>query len=243
MRVVLFCVVGILCALASVGHSARPIGLAHTIRNGLTGDSCTKMEECGGNRNCAPRNAVTSTTCDDGRDDCICKPGEPKTCKTRDDCEDGEVCAISEQTSDAKAECRSSDSVKKDDGYKEVGGTVAAPSPSANDVCIGVHLLSQFSNKQLVFDKHLLAHVLCDSRRNCATAGHMVMYNGQAMMMRTYCDMVSCKREVMEVNSPRYSRGLRVQSASRKLEFTAFAARYETRTEEKLLGAAVRVGL
>lgn len=72
----------------------------------------------------------------------------------------------------------------------------------------------------------------------------MVHYQGAAMMMGSYCDLVGgCVRETRLVNSPRYRRAMRVASRTEGLAFTALAARYETRSEEAVLSAAVRMGL
>jgi len=61
--------------------------------------------------------------------------------------------------------------------------------------------------------------------------------------MSKYCEMVACEDKVMQVNSPRYSKGMRVQSKTDGLQYTVFAARYGTRAEQAVMAAAVRVGL
>lgn len=65
------------------------------------------------------------------------------------------------------------------------------------------------------------------------------------MIMRRYCEEVvgRCEKRVMEVNSPRYKRKRRVKSRTEGLEYTVFAARYDTRAEEAVIAAAVRVGV
>lgn len=117
-----------------------------------------------------------------------------------------------------------------------------SPSPSAG-VCIDAELLSHFKPHELVFENHPTARVLCDPSGSCATKGHIVHYNGSVMMMSSYCDVVGCEEREMEVNSPRYRRGLKVESKSDGMRFTAFAARYETKTEEAVLSTAVHIGL
>ena len=116
------------------------------------------------------------------------------------------------------------------------------PSPEPA-VCIAIHALSHLSQDQLVFSKHRFANVLCDEMNNCATPGHIVHYKSRPMMMKNYCNIVACKNEVMRVNSPKWSKAFRVPSNSNELQFTAYAARFETRTEERLMKLAVHMGL
>lgn len=126
------------------------------------------------------------------------------------------------------------------------------PSPSGDDsgnqegsaaVCIDAKALDHLDRKDLVFDQHAIANVLCDASGSCATRGHIVMFQGKAMMMQRYCDIVECVTREMEVNSPRYRRRLVVKSKTAGLVYTAFAARYETGAEELALKLAVKAGL
>lgn len=111
-------------------------------------------------------------------------------------------------------------------------------------VCVAVHLLQLLPKHELVYDTHQSAVVLCDQFRSCATPGHIVVWRGLPMMMRSYCDIIgSCKHAFMLVNSPKYRRGIQIKSASPDLSFTSMAARYETRLEETLLTTAFRAGL
>lgn len=124
----------------------------------------------------------------------------------------------------------------------------ATPAPDEEQepssvVCIGADALQHLERGELVYAQDVWAWVLCDGNGSCATAGHMVVYEGRAMRMGRYCGMVGCERRKMMVNSPKRRAGLRVGSRSGGLEFTAFAARYETVVEEMVLAAAVRVGL
>lgn len=97
----------------------------------------------------------------------------------------------------------------------------------------------------MVFPVHRRAAVLCDRARNCATPAHIVVFDGAAMTMATYCrrQRVRCVRTVMMVNSPRMQRALRVPSRSHRLQFTALAAARLTRVEEWLLATAVALGV
>lgn len=114
-----------------------------------------------------------------------------------------------------------------------------------DEVCISIEALSGYSQKQLVYSDHRRAAVLCDQYGNCATPGHMVLYKQRPMMMRTYCAQTqqTCTRRVMLVNSPRMKTAMRIPSKSEHLQFLAFAARMQTRTEEVLLSGLIRLGL
>ncbi|CAN8064314.1 unnamed protein product [Agarophyton chilense] len=123
-------------------------------------------------------------------------------------------------------------------------------SPLANaqqdiddQVCIDANALSHLHVNDLVYKTHRIARVLCDGHQSCATPGHMVVFNGRAMMMRTYCDLVSCDQRIMQVNSPRFKPSIRIPSSTDGLHFTAFAARYQTRMEEIALTTVVHAGL
>lgn len=111
-----------------------------------------------------------------------------------------------------------------------------------NEVCIDAQALQHMDRKDLVFEDHVWSRVLCDEMGSCATSGHMVIFRGKRMMMKTYCGMVSCVHRVVQVNSPKQRRALRVDSNTEGLQFTAFAARYGSRAEEMALAAAIRVG-
>lgn len=118
-----------------------------------------------------------------------------------------------------------------------------APAPAEDPVCVDATALRHLPREELVFENHAFAKVLCDQQGSCATSGHIVSFHGQIMMMQTYCDVVGCEKQVMEVNSPRRRRRLRVPSKTNGLEYTAFAARFSTRTEEVLLKGLIRLGM
>ena len=128
------------------------------------------------------------------------------------------------------------DTSDSSEGTNETGDDTSEP------VCIDASMLTNFASHELVFEKHVLAHVLCDMAGSCATRGHMVIHKEKAMMMKSYCEIVGCDEKIMMVNSPRYQRGLKVKSKSEDMHFTAFAARYETRGEEMVLSVAARYG-
>lgn len=110
-------------------------------------------------------------------------------------------------------------------------------------VCVSVEHLKGMDRRLLVFKQDRWSKVVCDKWESCGTHGHMVFYQGEGMMMRSYCKIVGCVERVMRVNSPRYSRALRVDSKSDGLMFSSFAARWTTRVEEHLLRHMMRIGL
>lgn len=118
----------------------------------------------------------------------------------------------------------------------------ATGTPQAS-VCIAAKSLSHLPSHMLIYKNHIPAYVLCDENESCATAGHMVRYQNEVMMMKTYCEQVACDRKVMHVNSPRYQRQLQVRTDTPHLTFLAFAARHNTQAEEHFLRAIVRLGL
>lgn len=116
----------------------------------------------------------------------------------------------------------------------------------SGDGCIDAKALAHLKPSQLVYNRHMRRGVLCDAFGSCATPGHMVVHRGKAMSMRTYCASVQsggCSQRVMNVNSPRYSRSLRLRSRTADVQYTAFAARYESEYEERLLCLAIHSGL
>eukprot|EP00177_Eucheuma_denticulatum_P004220 GFKZ01007645.1.p1 GENE.GFKZ01007645.1~~GFKZ01007645.1.p1 ORF type:complete len:639 (-),score=59.51 GFKZ01007645.1:279-2195(-) len=127
------------------------------------------------------------------------------------------------------------------------GPPSVSPSPSMTPVpfvCVDARLLEGMKKEELVFEEHAMTTVLCDKMGSCATPGHIVVWNGSSMMMRSYCGVAGgCEEVQMEVNSPRWRKKLRVVTRTSGLEFTAFAAKYATRGEEMALTALVRVGL
>lgn len=114
---------------------------------------------------------------------------------------------------------------------------------SGDPICIDVAALKDLDDSELVFPTARRAAVLCDENGSCATAGHMVVWNRRAMMMKTYCELhARCVRRIRYVNSPRMRRNLRIASNSHDLSFTSFAARFATRLEERFLVNVVHFG-
>lgn len=113
-----------------------------------------------------------------------------------------------------------------------------------DDVCIDARVVDTLPKTQHVYEQHRIASVLCDIQGSCATPGHMVVFEGRAMSMATYCraQAQACAKKVMHVNSPRYARALKLASNTKGLYFTAFAARHETMIEEIALRTVIHLG-
>lgn len=127
-------------------------------------------------------------------------------------------------------------------------GTVSTTSePDDDEICVAVEHLRHVSAQHLVYTRHRHAKVLCDERHSCATPGHMVVFNGQPMMMARYCTVhTACTTAVKLVNSVKYSAPrhyMRVASRTSGLELSALAARYASRSEEAVLRLLMRMGL
>lgn len=204
--------------------------------SGNTYSECSSSQDCRSPRECIGFSKDFKPICceDQGFDGCTCIPHDFTTCSENSDCSDGEIC---EKESKDINFCLATDA--------NLWLSLIHPTslePSEEDVCIGVHSLVHLSFRDLTFDTHRTAKVLCDKNNSCATRGHMVWFNGKPMMMRSYCDQVGCSEKKMLVNSPRRKAGLRLESETNGLQFSAYAARYGTETEEGVLGIVMRVG-
>lgn len=117
----------------------------------------------------------------------------------------------------------------------------ATCEPARSAVCIAVSCIP--NHVPLLYASHRVARVLCDRFQNCATEGHVVLFRGRAMMMKSYCKVVECTTKVTWVNSPRYQwRASSFASSVHYLRFTSFAARFGSPLEERLLSVMVAVG-
>lgn len=118
-------------------------------------------------------------------------------------------------------------------------------STTEEEVCIDSEHLSHVPRTELVFSRDRRAWVLCDGYGSCATSSHVVVYQGETMLMRSYCARVDvkCGWEIKMVNSPRMRRRVRVRGPTSGLEFTALAARWGSVVEERVLRLLVRVGM
>lgn len=123
-----------------------------------------------------------------------------------------------------------------------------APSPTMtmeaeSEVCVEVGALSHLRPSELVYNRPRRAVVLCDKFGSCATPGHVIMWQGSAMLMHTYCKShTECVRAIKHVNSPRMKRLVRIPSHTKGLLYTPLAARFVSRLEESLLRGLIRFG-
>lgn len=225
--------------LNTPGTSPSPgDGAVQPLRDGYTAYPCTAVGDCVGSRTCY--DSINRRSCTSGTLDlsCICLPSglRLQDCNGGD-CGEGESCSneVNVDGRERRGHCVSKRVLEL--LAQRMGGV------EIETVCIGVEHLEHVSREELVYDSHRLARVLCDGNRSCATPGHMVVFQGRPMMMKRYCDLARCTSRVMYVNSPRYRRGVTVASRTEGLVFTAFAARYSSTAEEKVLALAVRVGL
>lgn len=229
---------------------------------GLNFDKCSPVKKCSGRRECIEL-GIQKNPCIGEAKNCRCYPGNHR-CLNDADCDEGEVCKIFIRTE--RNVCTSEDAavdyalfkdLETKDKFTVIYTTEepeqVAPAVSisgSNDrntgpnrnACIDSKALDHFNANELVFKEHKIASVLCDHVGSCATPGHMVMWKGRGMMMRTYClEVGRCNVGVILVNSPRWSIGKRVPSKTKGLEYTAFAARFETAMEEFALKTALRI--
>lgn len=153
-------------------------------------------------------------------------------------------------TSAAKGDDQNEDEEEEDEGEENEGeededGEEEEKKKKAEeeDGCVDARALAHLGAGELVYGSHVKARVLCDATGSCATPGHVVVFKGETMMMRRYCEKVGCENDVIDVNSPTYRKALRVASRTGGLEYTTFSARYESSIEESVIRLAVRAGL
>ena len=223
--------------------------LPQQVRIGLNFDSCNSSDDCLAPRRCRLR---------------VCVSAETLPCEDSSACTDGEVCLPNPLSEDNGLVCISEAASQTNDdevitvppaiSVSPEAAETAEPSESLepssgedkdedeDEVCVDAEALAHLPARDLVFATHRVARVLCDTNGSCATRGHIVVWRGVPMMMRSYCREVVCEARTIKVNAPRYRRKLRVESQTSGLHFTALAARYETVVEERALHLAVRFG-
>lgn len=229
---------------------------------GLNYDKCSLLKKCSGRRECIEP-GIDGKNCTGEARNCRCYPGKDR-CFSNDECDEKEVCKTFIRTGNNV--CASEDAAIDSAIFQDLAtedqfpvtytseepeqetpeaGTSGPYDPNLDrnpDACIDSKALIHFGTDELVFKKHQMASVLCDSAGSCATPGHMVIWKGRGMMMKTYClEVARCHMEDILVNSPRWSVGKRVQSKTKGLAYTVFAARYETKLEEIALKTAALV--
>lgn len=235
--------------------SAKGLSVLGTSREGMTADKCETSDECQDGRFCFelpalenisiseygdPVISVDAPVCGETSDDCRCIPTEVVYCKDSSACEDGERCigrSADDTTYGICISCDASNFVTEllpvetvDDSEGKCDGE--------GGICVAARFLEHLPSHRLVFENHRRAAVLCDAYGSCATPGHVVVFEGVPVMMKTYCQkhvQVPCVKRSMLVNSPKMEVGLRVPSDSPGLAFTSMAAKYETALEERAL--------
>lgn len=213
--------------------------------------TCSASSGCSDGLVCVNRNALQCSSSDSL---CVCLPSNIVPCTPEEGCTSGLTCV---ETDDGSA-CTSSDQVCACVPGSLVDTDTNNPGNDSEDdsdnggknnddddkVCVDANLLNHLPMHELVYKSHRRASVLCDKTASCATAGHIVVFNGHAMMMSSYCNMVGdCQRRVMSVNSPKMSRKIRLTTNTNGLHFTAFASRYQTVVEERILSALIHMSM
>lgn len=203
-----------------------------------------------------------------GKSGCFCSTKAP--CNSSNDCPFGEACYKFSESAiypycvacgavrrrpalipvDTNHQCEGGDYTDQPTPPSQDPKTPASSSPSSgtseNGICVAAKHVAYLPKSNLIYNLNRRAHVLCDFNGSCATPGHMVIFNGVPMMMKTYCHghvKQPCKRRIMFVNSPRMHAKLRIFSDSPGLEFTALAAQFETVVEERALQVLLRNGM
>lgn len=215
------------------GSSTPPSGGG----DGLGYEKCLSHDECADGRECY--NLVEAACCSElNSETCVCVKPFPVFCQEDGECDSGEACLGNAVNPPRCVSNRARDAF----GHANVDGS-GANGDGGDNTCIDAAALRHLAPHQLLLASHRHARVLCDPSGSCATPGHIVLFRGTPMMMRRYCSLVQCVEQVRLVNSPRWGRQLRVKSETSGLEYTAFAARWESRLEEHMLRTAINVGL
>ncbi|KAI0558805.1 hypothetical protein FGB62_185g02 [Gracilaria domingensis] len=241
-----FCVSNMLIDEAGVQPVPALAGDNEPSISGLNGDVCFSNSDCRGSRECLGLELTEFVPCSSRFLSCVCFDFTRIFCVTDDDCDDGEGC----QQVGGRNGCLSKridftqiTQLLNGDRPVDLSSLASGATETEEGVCIALHSLQHLRQDELLYEKPRLAKVLCDSSNSCATPGHMVSYNEEVMMMKTYCERRGCTRKVMYVNSPRFRRALRIDSNTNSLSFTAVASRYELVAEERILSLGVRLGL
>lgn len=241
--------------------SAKASPLPRRDHKNFTLDNCVENDHCEGVRDCLWVSDRDFGICNEKlskENICFCFPftADLPICESDKNCAPEEFCALLTEIKEPL--CVSRTYLKFPEDFRPVdppppedeetkpesvtNDEPAAPKQTDGGSCVDARALQHLPQQELVLDRHTLAKVLCDDNGSCATPGHVVLFEQKPMMMRTYCANVGCQESVMAVNSPRYQRLLRIDSRTKGLQYTSFAARYETVVEEAILGLAITVG-
>lgn len=225
-----------------------------------SGNPCDNSTMCAGYCGYLDTEGKVMRPCGD-RTDCFCN--FPYPCEGSLECRYGTACAPYKQGSTHKY-CLSCATIGAysnpltpvDDLHACGGGKImSSDTDISEEVCVGIAHIAHLPRSRLVFPEHRRASVLCDPFGTCATPGHMVLFEGRAMMMRTYCDYylrsdqggqqqqqhARCSKRVTWVNSPRMQFNLRIHTNSPGLVITPLAAAFGTVAEEQVLRIVARL--
>lgn len=218
----------------------------------LTGQLCHDDFDCRTPRLCFSPNLAelcrpfgqNVTKDDDAESSCVCRPLRLTRCEVSRDCQKGEYCGNVDGQDSGLRVCLANDIKALPSELRREGGMNETIGSKSSGVCMDSKLLKELDKEELVFKDDILADVLCDEFDSCATAGHMIVWNGSSMMMKRYCTKqgIKCRKEVIYVNSPKWRMGRRIESYTEGLELTAIAARFESRIEETILRSVIHAG-
>lgn len=129
-----------------------------------------------------------------------------------------------------------------DDGEEGTATSEPSEEPSTapeedDEVCVDASYLSHLPAHQLVHTESFPASVLCpkDSSLPCATAQHLVRYNGKALSYAGYCDLVECeKKDNVLVNSVLSHKWVDEAHHDNTVHLTMFDARHPETTQKLL---------
>lgn len=107
--------------------------------------------------------------------------------------------------------------------------------PSPEDECVDITHLTAYPSHALVHEEHITADVFCprDSSLPCATANHMLRVEGKSVSYREYCEVVSCDKKTMKVNSV-FSHMWEEQTHNNGVVLTMFDGRHPETVQKAL---------
>lgn len=218
---------------------SESIWLTQSIREDFDGHTlapCNLTKQCRNPRECYKEH--TKLLCEpEDYGECVCQEIVLRPCDSSKDCQSGDRCKryVEKEENTTCVSC----SYENGDRFEDVD------SGDSCSVCVAVKHLHDVHRSKRVFSSDVRANVLCDDNGSCATPGHIVLFNNQPMMMRSYCSLIpsSCVKRVMYVNSPKMTSNLKIESETTGLYFSVYAARFETKFEERFLAALLHAGL
>lgn len=214
----------------------------------VSGSSCTygDHESCPSPLLCVTLAVAGPRCCSSPLERCVCLDPFPTTCSSSETCSQGSLCV---RVRLSAPYCLAQAAVDLIDNSQLVVLEREDIDTVMSGVCIAAHHFSSSSQflrnaslPRLLYEVDARANVLCDSSGSCATHGHMVLYRRRPMQMHEYCRQVGCRLGMANVNSPMYTTGWRLNSNTKALQFTAFAATFGTSAEGFLLSLLICFG-